>query len=68
IAAETAAGVNQVAWRSTLGNELQFWSLDATWNWQSSTGPWDPSSSAAMAQEKNFLMDFNRDGVVGSSL
>jgi hypothetical protein len=65
LAAETVAGANQMAWKNLPNNTMQFWTLDGTWNGQSSTGPWGLSSATVQSQEMNFLMDFNGDGVIG---
>ncbi|MEB3334912.1 MAG: S8 family serine peptidase [Cyanobacteriota bacterium] len=65
LAAETVAGVNQVMRKNITNNSYQLWTLDAAWNVQSSTGDWQSGSSQLMAQENNFLQDFNNDGIIG---
>ncbi|MEB3193975.1 MAG: hypothetical protein VKO19_02465, partial [Cyanobacteriota bacterium] len=67
-AAETVAGVHQVAWTSPSANQLQVWTLDAHWTMQSSTGPLEMFSAQTLSQEANFLMDFNGDGRIGPVL
>ncbi|MFN7899476.1 MAG: hypothetical protein ACK5N0_07390, partial [Synechococcaceae cyanobacterium] len=65
LSAETVAGTNQIAWRNNAENFLHVWSLDAGWNWQSSSGNINPFSAEALALETNFQSDFNGNGVIG---
>jgi phosphodiesterase/alkaline phosphatase D-like protein len=65
LAAETVDGKNQILWRNNIANYLHLWSLDAAWTWQSSSGSINPFSSAALGLETSFLVDLNRNGVIG---
>jgi hypothetical protein len=66
VAAETIAGVNQILWRNNTANFLHLWSLDANWNWQSSSGADPFNTPRAWELESSFQVDGNRDGHIGN--
>jgi hypothetical protein len=55
----------QILWRNNLSNDLHVWSLDSSWSWQSSSGPINPLSAAALGLEARFQLDLNGNGVIG---
>ncbi|MFN9693307.1 MAG: hypothetical protein ACK550_05860, partial [Synechococcaceae cyanobacterium] len=65
LAAETVDDQNQILWRNNADDVLDLWSLDSGWHWQSSTGPINPFSPAALGLETHFQVDGNRDGLIG---
>jgi hypothetical protein len=65
LAAETVGGENQILWRNNPGNFLHVWTLDSSWNWQSSSGNFAPTSATALGLETNFQVDLNGNGVIG---
>jgi hypothetical protein len=66
LAAETNAGTNQILWRNNTANILHLWSLDANWNWQSSSGADGFNTSRAWELEAIFQVDATRDGIIGA--
>jgi hypothetical protein len=66
LAAETVGGVNQVLWKNTSANRLHLWSLDANWNWTSSTGWDEPNSAAGQQLESQFGIDLDGNGSVAA--
>ncbi len=66
IAADTISGNNQILWRNNTSSFLHLWSLDANWNWQSSSGADAFNSPRASELETSFQIDATRDGVIGS--
>jgi hypothetical protein len=66
VAAETIAGVNQILWRNNTANYLHLWSLDANWNWQSSSGADGFNTPRAWELETIFQVDATRDGSIGN--
>ncbi|MFN7900193.1 MAG: hypothetical protein ACK5N0_11125 [Synechococcaceae cyanobacterium] len=65
LAAESVGGQNQILWRNNPANFLHVWSLDASWNWQSSAGTINPLSAAALGLESNFQLDLDGNGLIG---
>ncbi len=55
----------QILWRNNLGNFLHLWSLDSSWNWQSSSGMVNPLSADALGLESRFQLDLNGNGLIG---
>ncbi|MEB3362043.1 MAG: hypothetical protein VKI42_07970 [Synechococcaceae cyanobacterium] len=65
LAAETVGDQQQILWRNNPGNFLHIWTLDTSWNWQSSSGTINPLSAAALGLETSFQLDLNGNGVIG---
>jgi hypothetical protein len=65
LAAETIAGNNQILLRNNTYNFLHTWTLDANWNWQSSSGADAFNSPGAWWLESSFQVDANRDWIIG---
>ena len=65
LAAETIDGNNQILWRNNTYNFLHTWTLDANWNWQSSSGFDAFNSPGAWELESSFQVDANRDWIIG---
>jgi hypothetical protein len=55
----------QILWRNNLSNDLQVWTLDSSWSWQSSSGPINPLSAAALGLEARLQLDLNGNGEIG---
>jgi hypothetical protein len=66
MAADTISGVNQILWRNNTSSFLHLWSLDANWNWQSSSGSDPFNSQRAWELENSFQVDATRDGLIGA--
>jgi hypothetical protein len=66
ISAESIAGVNKILWRYNPTKQTHFWTLDASWKWQSSSPLIDPNSKAGFALESEFEIDCNNDSIIGS--
>ena len=67
LAAETINGTNQVLWKNTFANRLHVWSLDGSWNWQSSTGWDEPTSTVGQQLEASFGIDLDGNGSIAST-
>jgi hypothetical protein len=66
LAADTITGTNQILWRNNTSSFLHLWSLDANWNWQSSSGADGFNTSKASDLETIFQVDATRDGFIGA--
>ena len=66
LAAETISGVNKILWRNNTSSFLHLWSLDANWNWQSSSGSDAFNSPRASELETSYQVDATRDGIIGT--
>ena len=65
LAAETIAGNNQILLRNNTYNFLHTWTLDANWNWQSSSGADAFNTPGAWELESSFQVDANKDWIIG---
>jgi hypothetical protein len=68
LAAEKIAGINQILWRNNTSNFLHTWSLDGSWNLQSTSGADGFNTPAAWELETSFQVDGNRDGIIGHGI
>ena len=66
LAAEQVNGVNQLLWKNSAVNRLHVWSLDSSWNWQSSAGWDEPTSTIGQELEADFGIDLDGNGTVAS--
>lgn len=66
LGAETINGVNMIVWRYKPTQQLHTWTMDANWNWQSSSGLINRRSPEGWALETGFQIDFNRDSIIGA--
>jgi hypothetical protein len=57
--------IRQILWRNNLGNFLHLWTLDNSWNWQSSSGGINPLSPDVIGLESRFQLDLNGNGLIG---
>jgi hypothetical protein len=57
--------IRQILWRNNLGNFLHLWTLDNSWNWQSSSGQINPLSPDVLGLESKFQLDLNGNGLIG---
>ena len=65
LAAETVAGVNQILLRYRPTRQVQTWTLDANWTWQSSSPLANRNSPEGWAMETNFQLDLTNDAIIG---
>jgi hypothetical protein len=66
LAADTIGGVNKILLRNNTANFLHTWSLDANWNWQSSSSNDGFNTSKAWELETSFQVEATKDGITGA--
>jgi hypothetical protein len=66
LAAETVGGVNQILWRHRPSRQLQVWSLDSNWDWQSSSRMISRTEPMAWDLETAFQLDLTNDTIIGA--
>ena len=66
LAADAIAGVNQILCRIKTASFLHLWSLDANWNWQSSSGADGFNTSRAWELETSFQVDGSKADIIGA--
>ena len=66
LGAETVDGVNMIVLRYKPTQQLHTWTMDASWNWQSSSGLINRRTPEGWALETGFQMDLNRDSIIGA--
>ncbi|MCP9833915.1 MULTISPECIES: zinc-dependent metalloprotease family protein [unclassified Cyanobium] len=59
LAAETVNGANQILWKVLSTGQVRTWSLDNRWNFVSSNTLTDPTSSAGLRLQQQFMVDAN---------
>ena len=66
LAAETVRGANQILWRYRPTRQVHLWTLDANWNWQSSSPLIDRTGPQAWDLETDFQLDLTNDTIIGA--
>ena len=66
LAAATVDGTNTVLWLNPAANRLHTWTTDANWSWLSSQGWIDPNSEEGYKLESQFILDLNKDSIIGT--
>jgi hypothetical protein len=61
LAAETIGGVNLILWRYRPTRQVQTWTMDANWNFQSASSLINRSTPEGWALETAFQMDLTND-------
>jgi hypothetical protein len=65
LAAETIGGINKILWRYKPTRQVQTWTLDANWNFQSASSLITRNTPEGWALETAFQLDLTNDNLIG---